>query len=602
MAQEAQVIEALEADPQPAVTEAAASVATGGTPKSQTVVVNLINRMVERGLLTKEDASDLIKQAEEDADVARQQAVAAREQAAMAQAAAEQASSVVAMLGERANQGPNLDPIFSDRPDETVRVTYIPEHIRTQMRDEIRQDVMDQAKAEKWAAPGAMPEWTQRFRLFGDIRARYEGIKYPEGNDNTGSFPDFNAINTGAAFDIAGNVFSPQLNADKGRDRVRLRVRVGAEVTLADGFSAGLRVATGSDNSPVTTNQTLGGSGNFGKYAIWLDRGYLKYETGDADQRLALSIGRFDNPFFSSEVMWDDDLGFDGVALEGSYRFGNVTPFAVAGAFPVYNTSLNYATNQPAKFDSYDKWLYGFQAGVDWKLPKDLELKLGIAYYEFENIEGVLSDPFTPLSTSDAGNTDASRPAFAQKGNTYRALRNIVPSALNNYGTLYQYQYFGLATPFRVVALTGKLDYNGFEPIQISLAGEFIKNLAFNSGDMEAIAINNRGPITSNGLAPFEGGDTAWIVGLKVGNAALQKRWDWRLGINYRYVESDAVVDGFTDSDFGGGGTNVKGFSIFGNLALSKDVWLGARWMSADEIAGPPLKVDIFQIDISAKF
>ncbi len=568
---------------------------TQAPEKSTTVVINLINRMVEKGLLTKEDAGELLQQAEDDA-------IAARQQAAMAIAAAEQAAEVARRLNEGGGITPNLDPLFSENPEDTVRVTYIPEHIRNQMRDEIRQDVLEQAKAENWAAPNSVPEWTKKFRVFGDVRARYESMHYPEGSDNTGSFPDFNAINTGAPFDIAGNVFSPQLNADQDRERLRFRVRVGAEVSLVDGFTAGLRIATGSDNSPVSTNQTLGGSGNFSKYAIWLDRGYLKYETGIGDGRLALSLGRFDNPFFSSEVMWDDDIGFDGIAMQGSYNLNRVTPFFSAGAFPVYNTNLNYATNQPAKFESYDKWLYGIQAGLDWKVRKDLDLKLAIAYYDFDSIEGVLSDPYTPLSASDAGNTDASRPAFAQKGNTYRAIRNIIPSALNNYGTLYQYQYFGLATPFRVVALTGKLDYNKFEPIQISLSGEVIKNLAFKKSDLEPIAINNRGVVSRSGLAPFEGGDMAWIAGLKVGHTAMQKRWDWNFGVNYRYVESDAVVDGFTDSDFGGGGTNLKGFTIFGNLAVSPNVWLGVRWMSADEIAGPPLKIDILQFDVSAKF
>ena len=37
-------------------------------------------------------------------------------------------------------------------------------------------------------------------RLFGDLRFREEGQRYPAGNDNTGAFPNFNAINTGAPF------------------------------------------------------------------------------------------------------------------------------------------------------------------------------------------------------------------------------------------------------------------------------------------------------------------------------------------------------------------------------------------------------------------
>jgi hypothetical protein len=584
--------------------DAQPAAATPAAPKSQSVVINLINRMVQRGLLTKEDAADLIKQAEDDASVAR-------EQSAATQAAAEQAvtaaQAVIAAQAQSAGQQePSLDDEFAHKSDDPVRVTYIPEYVKAQMREEIKQEVMDQAVAENWAAPRSLPDWVTKFKLFGDVRARYEGLSFPNGNDNTGAFPDFNAINTGAPFDVSGTVFAPQLNVDQDRSRARLRVRVGAEVDLRDGFSAGLRVATGSDNSPVSTNQTLGSAtgqgGNFSKYAIWLDRGFLKYEAdGEPGRNVAITLGRFDNPFFSSDVIWDDDIGMDGIAIQGKYRIRSVTPFVTAGAFPVYNTSLNYATNQPAKFKSYDKWLYAVQGGFDWKINDDFNLKLGVAYYDFNKIAGELSDPFTPLTSSDAGSTDASRPAFAQKGNTYMALRNIIPSALNNYGTTNQYQYFGLATPFRVLALTGKLDWNHFEPVQVTLSGEYLKNLAFHRDDINAIAVNNRGASTT-GIGSFAGGDTAWIVGLKVGHTAMQKRGNWNLGVNYRYVESDAVVDGFADSDFGGGGTNVKGYSVFGNVALGPNVWLGARYMSSDEVAGPPLKADIYQIDITGKF
>jgi hypothetical protein len=132
-----------------------------------------------------------------------------------------------------------------------------------------------------------------------------------------------------------------------------------------------------------------------------------------------------------------------------------------------------------------------------------------------------------------------------------------------------------------------------------------VKNLAFHRGDIERNGppqflgpVNNNSPTSDT----FGGGDTAWIVGLKVGQVALAKRWDWNINLNYRNVESDAVVDGFCDSDFGGGGTNLKGYTAAGALALSSRVWLGVRWMTAQAIAGPPYKNDILQCDINAKF
>ena len=44
-----------------------------GAPVSENVTINLINRLVQRGVLTKDDAEELIKQAEGDAVQARAQ-------------------------------------------------------------------------------------------------------------------------------------------------------------------------------------------------------------------------------------------------------------------------------------------------------------------------------------------------------------------------------------------------------------------------------------------------------------------------------------------------------------------------------------------------
>jgi hypothetical protein len=697
--------------------ELAAAIAAPGS--SQTAVTSLINRLTERGLLTKQDSAELLLLAEADAAEARAQA--AITQAALAQAAAAQARArayaamahlPVSGMAQRGNQIPSVEdmggppmprgtgvppmdsseratsdlqprvahrapppqPVAAQEapaaeqtdetsalaasrstksaenapapdvgralpnsprgssgrvgrprptessaaaaeesvPDDTVRVTYVPEVVKEQLREEVKQDVLDEARKEGWATPRAVPSWVSKFRLFGDLRTRYEGFRYPVGNDNTGAFPNFNAINTGAPFDVSGTVFSPQYNVDQNRKRVRLRARVGAEIDMGEGFSAGVRVATGENNSPVTENQSLGlaGSGqggNFSKYSIWLDRAFLKYERGGMpDRDLTATIGRFENPFFATSMIWADDLGFDGLAAQGKFPIGeDVTPFFTAGVFPVFNTDLNFASNQPAKFKSNDKWLYGSQLGSTFDLGRNFGLKIGAAYYLFQNIEGKLSSPFTPITSSDAGDTDSSRPSFAQKGNTYMALRDIVANTLNNNGTINQFQYFGLASKFHEVALDARLDFNQFEPFQISLVGEYVKNRAFDQQAIAAVAVNNLGaPLAaaSTQSGPFLGGGTAWLVRLTMGSAALQKSWDWNVNLGYRKVESDALVDGFCDSDFGGGGTNLKGLTVGTNLALSRDVWFGVRWMSATQIAGPTYKNDIIQFDLNGKF
>jgi hypothetical protein len=550
--------------------------------------VNLINLLVNRGILTKKDSHDLVAQAEHDA---------AAENSAKAQAAAVLASPAAP---------PNPD-------DDTMRVGYVPESVKEQMRDEIKQDVMQQARDEHWAAPYSTPDWVKRYHVAADIRLRYEGQSFPDGNDNSGVFVNFNAINTGAPFDITKGVKPPLLDVDQNRNRFRLRARLGADIDVGQGFTAGLRLATGSDNSPVTENQTFGSSnngqgGDFSKYSIWLDRAFLRYELGGAPEKdFSVTIGRFDNPFFGTSMIWADDLGFDGLVAKGKYQVTNgVTPFVTGGAFPVYNTDFNFATDNGAKFQSEDKWLYAVQGGTDWKITDDFVFKGAVAYYDYENIQGKVSAPFDS-ATDTAGNTDDSRPSFAQNGNTYVALRNIVttngvapPTSLP--------QYFGLATPFHELAVTSQLDYSGFDPYHVILIGEFVKNMAFDRN-----AINNNGAFYLGGVGPqnnlsssgtFAGGDIGYNLRLTVGHPTLTKLWDWNLNLTYRYVETDAVVDGFTDADFGGNltGTNLQGYIIGGNLALTSRVWTSLKWMSSESIAGPPYSNDLIQVDINAKF
>ena len=174
-----------------------------------------------------------------------------------------------------------------------------------------------------------------------------------------------------------------------------------------------------------------------------------------------------------------------------------------------------------------------------------------------------------------------------------------MPNVLNNFGTTNQFQYFGLATPYHEVVLSGRLDYNRFEPVQVSLAGEWVNNLALRRSALRKKAVNNLG---AKGARDFVGGPNGWNLELKVGSAALVQRGDWTTSLGYRHLESDATVDGFVDSDFGNGGTNLEGFTLGGALALSARTWVTLRWMSTGSIAGPRYKNDILQFDFNGKF
>jgi len=562
--------------------------------------------MVKRNLITKDDAADLIKQAEQEAETARAQA-------STAQAAAAQAP---------ATPGGPTPASSAQAEDDTVNVAYVPDVVKNQIRDEVKADVMKQAHDEHWASADTTPDWVHRFHVTGDIRTRYEGDLFADGNA-TGEIINFNAINTGSPLNVLASPFlPPTFNVDQTRNRFRLRARIGAGIDLGENFTAGMRIATGSDNQPVTENQTMGGvssftqnqGGDFSKYSIWLDRAFIQYELGASPEKdFSIDVGRFDNPFFSTSMIWGDEIGFDGFMARGKYQVTEgVTPFLTAGAFPIFNTDLNFGTSSTSAGQGYrseDKWLYAVQGGSSWIINKDFTFKGAVAYYDFENIQGQISDPIDQnIFLSDPsfqGSTDDSRPSFAQHGNTYIALRNVVPDVPPAGETAVDPQYFGLASPFRELALTGQLDYSHFDPFHISLIAEFVDNLAFDraaiEGEGPAIL---PGPQNNNTGTSYQGGGQGYDIRLNFGAPALEKLWDWNFNVAYRYLESDATVDAFNDADFGGyiTGTNLKGYIVGGNLALAPRIWTSLRFMSADSIAGPTLKVDTIQVDLNAKF
>jgi hypothetical protein len=560
--------------------------------------VNLFNILVQQGLLTEEQAAALVKQAEDEMYVARE---AARDATVKADEAAKAASAAAAAAS----------------PSDSKFVSYVPDIVKRQIREDLRREVMTQAQREGWASPGKYPEWASRIRLYGDFRARWEGIRHPDPggfNDDKGGIIDYNAINTGSPYDLSDITnpdFAPSYNTTQNRNRARLRARLGLDADLFEGFTAGFRIGTGSDNSPVSTNQTLGGSGgNFSKYALWLDRAFVRYEpfkspwltTVKDAPTITLTGGRFDNPFWApTDLMWDNDLGFDGIAVQARQEVvSGFTPFVVAGAFPIFNTSLDFSSTEPAKFKSQDKYLFGGQLGFHWQADPQIAVTLAAGIFEFNNVQRRLSSPCNVLVLANC-DTDHLRPSFAQKGNSYSILRDIIPADQQN-PEANQLQYFGLVSKFRPLVASGRWDFAHFAPTHIVLDVEYIWNTMFNKTLMERLAINNRGPDVGEDPGPFEGGNMGWLARITVGHTKLTQFGDWNVHVGYKYLESDATLDAFVDSDFGLGGTNLKGYFLGANVGLAQNIFATARWMSASSIAGPPYAVDIVQVDLNAKF
>ena len=526
--------------------------------------------------------------------------------------------------------------------DGVQTVPYVPQMVREQIVEQVRTELAGQAQAEGWSKPGETPEWTRRISLYGDVRARFENRFYDDGNADI--FPDYGAINEGDPQNIndrtPGWIPPAFLNTLENRQRAQLRARIGLRAKVDDWISANVRIATGNDRTPVSTNQTLGATGG-GGYEVWLDRAAISLTpiTG-----VELELGRFGNPFFTTDLMFDPDMGFDGIAVSGRAPVNDsFALFGTAGAFPVFNTSLNFGSRNAPTVDedgedsypgvrgpykSQDKYLFAAQAGIEFKPSNQLRLRLAGAYFHYDNVQGQLSAPCMWYEVTCS--TDATRPAFQQFGNTLFPIRDIIPDPLNPV-TSPENQYFGLASKFRILNLHAAVDYIPSDKFGMRLEGEFVKNLAWDQNLLRGTfdetsgwtgrAINNLGPQTSipdpentNGTITvpgrYEGGDIGWQARLTVGSSlGLNTDGDgaieaggWNLMLAYRHLESDAILDAFADSDFGLGGTNMKGWYVSGNYGIGRNTMLGARWISADEIADAPLSVDRLFVDLVTRF
>lgn len=483
----------------------------------------ILDALVEKGVLTAEAAAGLVKQAEKKGQ--------------------EQAEASVK----------------ADAASGVVRVPYIPESVKREIREQIRQEVVAQAKTEQWGNVNAMPEWVSRLKWDGDIRMRYQGDYFADGNAPGIAFAD--------SPDWLGSIFNP-INTETDRQRVRLRARLGLTAKVSDAVSAGFRITTGTLTDPVSTNQTLGD--NFNKFSLVLDRAFVKAQPWDW---LAVTGGRMPNPFFSTDLVWDDDLNFDGAALTLNPWIrseGNVKPFFTVGAFPLQEVGTTSIDNR-----ARDKWLYAAQAGLDWKMGANTRWRMGLAYYDYSNIAATEDPEFNGFYDYAASVMKA-----RQKGNTRF---EVAPQD--------QPGLYGLAADYSLVNLTATLDLAHFEPVHVILDGDVVKNVGYDAAKVNKLLGNTVGAQT-----------LGWQTKVTVGWPSVQNKGDWQVFLGYRHLERDAVLDAFADSDFHLGGTNSKGFFLGGLYGLDRNTWLSAKWLSADAIDGPRLGIDVLQVDFNAKF
>ena len=342
-------------------------------------------------------------------------------------------------------------------------------------------------------AKTGMPDWVTGYKISGDVRGRFDQVS----SDNA-TLVD--------------------------RSRLRYRLRFGIVFNMLDNMEAGFRLGSGdAAGNPLSNNTTA--ENDFSKKPIWIDTAYGKWTPiNSGGWMLSTTVGKMDNPFTLTPMVFDPDLTPEGAALQGSYAFNDKHTLAFNSAAFVLDEEPN---------NTHDPMMFGGQVLLNSKWNAKWASSLGLAAFQI-----VSPEQLTMVGTT--GNI----PFNGNQGNTRTAagvLRYNYSPVIADANVTYTLDSF----PF----------YNGTFPIK--LGGELM---------------NNPGaPKNNNGY---------W-VGVTFGKSGTRKTWD--LTYRYEYLESDAWYDQLVDDDFGSfyknapigggtgykGGTNVKGHLLKATYSLT---------------------------------
>ena len=388
-----------------------------------------------------------------------------------------------------------------------------------------------------YAAKTGMPEWVTGLKFSGDVRARYEN-------------------------------FTAENSAFVDRNRFRFRLRFGAVATLMDDFEAGFRLTSSEQQGafggdPISGNSTFTDNGS--KKFVYIDQAYGRWSPLKGPHLSgSLTVGKMENPFVFSDMVFDQDYTPEGLAMQSAYRFNDAqTVQLIGGAFVLDELGAS----------SDDAYLYGVQARLDSAWTTKLKTSAGVAGMLIQSDESLIN---TAVPNINRGNDRDATTAPAYNFNP------IVADASLTY-----------------LLDSGPL-YTGAFPIKVG--GDFI--------------INPAAPSSS----PSGAENYGYSAGILIGKAG--KKNTWEISYTWKFLGGDAWYEELVDSDFGafyqvaqansglgagyGSGTGVQGHIV--KLAYSPydSITLSAKWFGTELVnpspAGSDSKMNRIQVDALWRF
>ncbi len=435
------------------------------------------------------------------------------------------------------------------------------------------------------------------------------------------------------------------------RDRFRYRLRLGSDLKLHDGWSAGFLLET--NNSARSANVTLGENPVFSKATISKDssfingvtttdgpvvtgfdsktgklttgtavksvdlkkgsvvsnvnfgdtlfvgRAYLKYQPADW---VTLTGGKIANPFVTTRMVWDPDINPEGLAEQFKWTFSGDAPAglskdgkAVAPAHEGMSVDL---------FANFAQFIYddvgfenNFNTGTDpfTAVPNSTDRwMLGWQLGAMVHFNPTTSFQVAPAFYNYTGGGSGSAGPFNGDNALVILDKNADPKLItfNQTGTN---DLAFLEVPAELRFKLGNLP--------AAIFGDFAYNF---TGDARAAKAGHSGV----------GENMAYQVGASIGSA--KKKGDWEIRGWWQHSEAYAVDQNIIDDDIFDGRTNMEGFYLQGSYQFTDGVSLIVQYSHGERInnslgtpgfgalgtaAGFPLqRTNLVYVDLNLKF
>jgi hypothetical protein len=313
------------------------------------------------------------------------------------------------------------------------------------------------------APPPAQKPWWERITFFADFRARYEG-----------------------AF----------LEGVETRHRERFRLRGGMRTNITDQVGLTLRLASGEPTDIISTNQSL--TAFWSRKPLFIDQAFVNWAPKVAPG-LALGFGKYAYPVTRTQLVWDDDLNWEGTYEQYAKTIDKTLTVRFAAA--------QSPINEVALDDDGFLWAEQVQVGTSFGAQ---QVQVSAASYLFQRIDQLAV-------------------ALARR-------ELIGPTSTNATTTAADGTVNGYLSDFHIIDLIAHATLDtGMAQYPVQLVAEW----------------------ASNTRAATDRDSAIWLVGT-IGRAAAPRT----AGLSYTYtrIEQDAVLSAFRYSDMPG--TNIIGHQI----------------------------------------